>query len=201
MRSQLVTKVVGSFVMGALATYVVVAFLSGGSSFSARASIANAAPPTPRPSAAARGAAPSEELDEMRQNFVALGRALLSHAAREAPPSVAPAPEDPEQLARAALDQRLASAPASPREASRLQAELREILDSIMLEGTAATPVCGSNMCRIDIADADDAHAQRATNGLLERLPKAFASATVLSKGAGERAVYVAKDSATLVLR
>ena len=200
MQSPVVTKVVGSFVLGVLATYVVFAFQPpGASSSSASARIASAASPTP--SAPARAAAPPEELNEVRQNFAALGRALLSQAAHDAPPSVAQAPENPEQLARAALDERLASAPASPREVSRLQAELRAVLDPTMLDGTAATPVCGSNMCRIDIADADDTHAQRATNGLLERLPKTFASATVLSKGAGERAVYVAKDPATLVLR
>jgi hypothetical protein len=196
MRSKLGTKVGGSFVLGALAMYALFAFHPlGDSSSRAPSRIASAAASTATPSAPV-----STEAEEMRRNFAAFGRALLTVGANNGPPPVAPAPEDPQLQARATLDERLASAPASPREAARLQAELQAILNPTLLDGAAAAPVCGSTMCRVDIADADDAHAQRATNGLLERLPKTFAAATVYSKNVGERTVYVAKAPMTLVL-
>jgi hypothetical protein len=103
-------------------------------------------------------------------------------------------------LARAALDQRLGAAAKEPAEAARLQAELEAIVTPRLLDGAAAALVCGSTMCRIDISDADDARAQRATNALAERLPKAFAAAAVYPKSTGERALYAAKDRADLVL-
>jgi hypothetical protein len=112
----------------------------------------------------------------------------------------APAAEDPQQSARAALDQRLGSAPKDLAEAGRLQAELEAIVNPQLLEGAAATVACGSTMCRIEISGVDEAQAQRATNGAAERLPKTFAAAAIYPKGTGERAVYVAKDRADLVV-
>src|SRR3954471_13114839 len=71
MLSPVVTKVVGSFVLGVLATYVVFALQpSAASSSTASARLANSASPTP--SVSARGEAPHEESNEVRLNFAAL---------------------------------------------------------------------------------------------------------------------------------
>lgn len=129
-----------------------------------------------------------------------LGQVLLSQAGKGAPEPPAPAAEDPQQPERAALDQRLNSAPKDPAKAARLQAELESIMTPQLLDGAAAVLACGSTMCRIEISDADEARAQRATNAVAERVPKTFAGAAVYTKGTGERAVYVVMDRADLVL-
>ena len=125
-------------------------------------------------------------------------QAVLNHIAQGSASSPPPVPEDPQQPLLAMLDERLANAPQNPAEAERLQTELRAILQPGMLDGAAATLACGASMCRIDISGADDAHAQKASNVVAERLPKTFAAAAVYSKGTGERAVYAAKDGADL---
>lgn len=123
---------------------------------------------------------------------------LLGQAASNLPTPEATV--DPVRLERAAFDARLADAPQNPREALRLRAELEPILQPGLLQGTAATLVCGSTMCRIDFADADDDNTNRALTAVAERLPKSFGGSTVYPTGNGERSLYVARNSSDLRL-
>lgn len=138
--------------------------------------------------------------DQKDLTFASLQQAVIGHLAKGSASALSPATEDPQQPLLATLDQRLANAPQNSARTARLQTALRAILDPDLLDGAAATITCGSSMCRIDISDADDAHAQKATNAVTRRLPKTFAAAAIYPKGTGERAIYVATDGAELRL-
>lgn len=74
----------------------------------------------------------------------------------------------------------------------------RDPLQPGTLKGTAATLTCASTMCRLELADADDANVDRATSAVAEQMPKRFGATAVYPTGHGERTLYVAKSNADL---
>jgi hypothetical protein len=130
--------------------------------------------------------------------LASLQQAVLNHVAEKDEGAPEPSAEDPQRAVLAALDRRMAEAPSDPAEASRLQIQLRAVLDARVLDGAAAEVSCGSSMCRIEISDAEDGHVQKATNAAAASLPKTFAASAVFTAGDSRRAIYAAKNGSDL---
>lgn len=139
---------------------------------------------------------PRAELDLAALRQVVLSQALGAQQSAPAAPA-APA-EEPLALARATLDQRLASAAANPAETSRLERALRGVVDLGVLGEASAAVVCGSTMCRVDLTDVEDTGVDKAAGAFAEHLPKTFASSSVYPRGTGERSLYVATSATDL---
>ncbi|HEY5959410.1 MAG TPA: hypothetical protein VIV60_22785 [Polyangiaceae bacterium] len=129
----------------------------------------------------------SSKLDALRE---ALLVAALS--AKQAQP--APSATDPAVQASEILYQRLVNAPPDPQTTAKMERALEEVIDSGVLKGTAASFVCGSTLCRVELTDSEDSKVQTATTALTERLPKLFASAVVHPNGTGKTTLFAARN-------
>lgn len=139
----------------------------------------------------------TREREETRRKMAVFREAVLA-AAMSANPQAAPPPTDPVVHATDTLFRHLVNAPPDPQETARMERALEALIASGVLQGTSATFICGSTMCRVELTDREDSKVQTATRAFTENLPKLFGAAVASPNGTSETTLYVAKNSEDL---
>lgn len=142
----------------------------------------------------------SEQTRRKLQNIQAAVLQSMHDRARAVPGTTPVLPVDPASQARELLDQRMFNAPPNLIETTRMESELRSIVESGIMADTTVDFVCGSSICKVDLSARDNSVVEKSAVALSLHLPKSFASAVVLPINDGQRAMYVAKSSSDLAI-
>ena len=176
----------------------------------ARSGPRSAAPPSPETeSEAGVATADHDEVSRLRAEVKAkdgviralTNQAVASDAERAAAAAATAAALKRTSVSRAVdvLDARLAAAPADA--AAKAEVEQALLLESKALGAAHVDDLrCGGNLCKIALSAASEAELGRAVEAIAGHVPKSFQAMMAYPANEGERAIFVGRSSADLVV-